>query len=700
MSNDVFMAAVKRLTEQNCPLADVMGTAESLRQSTGNPELGSQLYNLWIQLNPNDPTRQVAYFNMAVMLSDAGKLEEAKQALEKCIELAPDFYPPYINLGTLLERMGNAGGAVMQWNALASRLGMVNGQSVTFKTMALKQIARVLETNQLVTNAEQLLRHSLEINPNQLDVAQHYVALRLLQCEWPIVQPWEGVERKHLIKGTGPLSMSIYTDDPLLHLGSAWNYNRNFIGYPTVDLIEKHRHRAGARPKKLRIGYVSSDLRNHAIGFIMAEMFEHHDRSKFEVFAYYCGIPHDDALKDRIKATIDHWVDIRELSDEAAAQRILDDGIDILVDVNGYTKDARTKVFGMRPAPIIVNWLGYPGSMGSPYHHYIIADDWIIPKSNECYFSEKVVRLPCYQPNDRKRMISANRPTRAEVGLPENAFVFCSFNGAQKISRFTFDRWMQILSRVPDSVLWLLEGNHETIKDRLRAAAVERGVAAERIVFAPKTANPEHLARYPLADLFLDNSPYGAHVTASDALWMGIPIVTFPGRGFAARVCSGLVRAAGIPEMVCETPAAFVEKAVWLATHREELAAIKKKLADNRDSCVLFDTGLLVKHLEKLYDGMWDDFKNDALPQPNLTNLETYIDIGIEFDHDAVEMLSVPDYPENYLAALQKRHSYCPIPPDAFIWTPERINALYGGAGGTKSSSKSSPVLKLYTKKS
>ena len=700
MSHDVFMAAVKRLTEQNCSLADVMNTAESLRRSTGDAELGSQLYSLWIQLNPNDPIRHVAYFNMAVMLSDAGKLEEAKQTLEKCISIAPDFYPPYINLGTLLERMGNAGGAVMQWNALASRLGMINGQSVTFKTMALKQIGRVLEMNHMVTNAEQLLKQSLEINMYQMDVVQHYVSLRLSQCEWPVMQPFEGVERKHLIKGTGPLSMSIYTDDPLLQLGSAWNYNRNFIGYPSMDLIEKHRHRAGERPKKLRIGYVSSDLRNHAIGFIMAEMFEHHDRSKFEVFAYYCGIPHEDALKDRIQATIDHWIDIRDMSDEAAAQRILDDGIDILVDVNGYTKDARTKVFSMRPAPIIVNWLGYPGSMGSPYHHYIIADEWIIPEENERYFSEKVLRLPCYQPNDRKRLISPHRPTRADVGLPENAFVFCSFNGVQKISRFTFDRWMQILSSVPDSVLWLLEGNHETIKDRLREAATARGVAAERIVFAPKAANPDHLARYPLADLFLDNSPYGAHVTASDALWMGVPIVTFPGRGFASRVCSGLVRAAGIPEMVCATPDEFVKKAIWLAQHRDELLKIKQKLADSRDRCTLFDTGLLVQHLEKLYDGMWEDFKNGELPQPNLSNLDLYLDIGAEFDHDAVEMLSVADYPENYRAVVQKRHDYCPIAPDARIWTEETVASRDGAMGIQKPSSKKEPLLKLYKKKS
>ena len=700
MTNEIFMAAVKRLTEQNCSVSDAITTAESMKKQPGGGDLASQFYSLWLQLNPNDPMLQVVYFNMAVTLSDAGKLEEAKQALEKCIAIAPDFYPPYINLGTLLERMGNASGAVMQWNALASRLAAVNGQSVTFKAMALKQIARVLEMNLHITNAEQLLKQSLEIDAAQMDVVQHYIALRLQQCEWPIVQPWDGVGREALLKSTGPLSMLVYTDDPLLQLGSAWNYNRNFVGYSPVDFQQKHRDRAGTRPKKLRIGYVSSDLRHHAIGFIMAEMFEHHDRSKFEVFAYYCGIPHEDDLKTRIKATIDQWVDVREMSDEAMAQRILDDKIDLLIDVNGYTKDARTKVFAMRPAPIIVNWLGYPGSMGSPYHHYIIADEWIIPQGSEHYYSEKVMRLPCYQPNDRKRKISAHKPTRAEVGLPEKAFVFCSFNGVQKISRFTFDRWMQILVRVPDSVLWLLEGNHESIKDRLRAAASERGIAPERIIFAKKSPNHEHLARYPLADLFLDNSPYGAHVTASDALWMGVPIVTFPGRGFASRVCSSLVRAAGIPEMVCDTPAAFVEKAVALAQNPSELSRIRKKLADNRDRSMLFDTESLVRHLEGLYEEMWQEYAAGELPQPDLTNLETYLDIGVGLDHDATEMLNTADYPAHYLNALEKRHSYCPLAADARIWTEARIEALNEKNGITKKSAKSTPTLTLYKKKS
>ena len=199
------------------------------------------------------------------------------------------------------------------------------------------------------------------------------------------------------------------------------------------------------------------------------------------------------------------------------------------MDLNGYTKDARTKVFARRPAPIAVNWFGFPGTMGTPYHHYIIADSAIVPPEHEIYFSEKVLRLPCYQPNDRKRVVAAQCPSRADVGLPENKFVFCSFNGMHKTTSRTFRRWMMILASVPDSVLWLLSATDET-NERLRQAAVAFGIAPDRIVFAQKLRNAEHLARYPLADLFLDSSPYGAHTTAADSLWMGVPIVTFTGR--------------------------------------------------------------------------------------------------------------------------------------------------------------------------
>jgi predicted O-linked N-acetylglucosamine transferase (SPINDLY family) len=305
--------------------------------------------------------------------------------------------------------------------------------------------------------------------------------------------------------------------------------------------------------------------------------------------------------------------------------------------------------------------------MGTPYHHYIVADEAIIPPGNEIFYSEKVLRLPCYQPNDRKRVVATQCPSRADVGLPENAFVFCSFNGTQKTTPRVFQRWMTILNQVPGSVLWLLTGTSEA-NDRLRKAAGEQGVSPGRIIFADKRANPDHLARYALADLFLDSLPYGAHTTAADALWMNVPIVTLAGRSFASRVCASLVRAAGVGELACATPEAFVAKAVELAQNPEKLAAIKAKLASGRDSCLLFDTPQLVGKLEDLYRQMWSDLQRGELPVPDLRNLDVYHEIAVGLELENIEMLSDEAYLALYRDKLTEWNSCYPITPDDRLW--------------------------------
>ncbi len=363
----------------------------------------------------------------------------------------------------------------------------------------------------------------------------------------------------------------------------------------------------------------------------MTDVLETHDRQQFEIFAYYCGIARTDPTQARIKSCVDSWLDIRSMSDQQAAAKIAEDGIDILVDLNGYTKDARTKIFALRPAPVIVNWFGFPGTMGTPYHHYLIADPFIVPEDSELYFSERVVRLPCYQPNDRKRPVSARAPARKDERLPEDAFVYCCLNGMQKITPAVFQSWLRILSEVEGSVLWLLTGAGRT-NTRLRQLAEQQGIASDRLIFAEKKPNPEHLARYPLADLFLDTFPYGAHTTAADALWMGVPVLTVPGRGFASRVCGSVVSAAGMSELVCDDAEAYVARAIELGRDRAKLAAAKRKLAAGRDTCLLFDTPRLTRHLEDLYRGMWADYQAGTLPAPQLANLDVYCDAGAELN--------------------------------------------------------------------
>ncbi len=578
-----------------------------------------------------------------------------------------DFCPPYINLGRLLEDGGQVGRAVTQWMALVDKLPAVNGESVAHKTTALQQIGRVLESLHKDESAEDALKQSLEIDPNQLEVVQHWLALRQRQCKWPVVAASERIGKAGLLAGISSLSLANLADDPMFQLAKAYHYNKKAIGRPSRRPPIYGAAAARRHSGKLRIGYVSSDLREHAVGFAMTDVLELHDRESFDIYAYYCGIGRTDPTRARIETAVDHWTDINGLSDEQAALKISQDGVDILIDLNGYTKDARTKVFAHRPTPIAVNWFGFPGSMGSPYHHYLIADAHIIPEESEIYYSEKVLRLPCYQPNDRKRVVAEKRPSRRDARLPDDAVVYCSLNGMQKLTSITFERWMTILAQVPDSVLWLLTGADET-NERLRQAAAQRGIAPERIIFAEKLLNPEHLARYPLADVFLDNFPYGAHTTAADAIWMGVPIVTLPGRSFASRVCASVVRAAGLGELVCDTPEAYIARAVELGRDRDKLAAIREKLIAGRDACLLFDTPTLVRHLEDLYRRMWSDFERGELPVPDLSNLEIYHEIGLELDLENIELLTDDAYRSLYEEKLGDWDSVFPIRPDARLW--------------------------------
>jgi predicted O-linked N-acetylglucosamine transferase (SPINDLY family) len=667
MPDTVFFEALQKITAGPFGLRDLVEAAMALNAS-GQTNLSRQLYKLWIRLNPEDPQLHVAQFNCAVLESDAGELAVAAEMLKAAIGASPDFLPAYINLGGVLERGGAAEHGIETWKAMLGRVAPVTGGAIDMKVTALKQIGRVFSDHHRPEMAELALRECLEIIPNQRDVIEQYVALRMAQCEWPVMATSERVDRRTLMMGISPLSASAYADDPILHLGTSVR----FVEQAVPDVLDNPFDRRNAEidltGRRLRVGYVSSDLRDHAIGYLMTELFELHDRSQVEVFAYYCGKKDEGALNARIKAAVEHWIDIREMSDDAAAERIGADGIDILVDVNGHTRDGRSNLFARRPAPILVNWLGYPGTMGTPFHHYVIADDFIIPPGSEHYYTEKVVRLPCYQPNDRKRGVAPTRPTRAEFGLPEGAFVFCSFNGVQKLTRFTYDRWLEILRATPGSVLWLLDPGAETVQ-RLGDYAEQHGIDRARLIIAPKLANPFHLARYPLADLFLDSFPYGAHTTASDALWMGVPLLTMSGRSFAARVCGSLVRAAGLPELVCDTPHAFVQRAIELAEAPATVAALKAKLELNRATCDLFNMDKLARSLEALYAGMCADYLRGELPIPDLTNLDVYLKAAVEFDHDSQEMLgAAPDFDEVYRTKLAARNQARPLRPDDRLW--------------------------------
>jgi predicted O-linked N-acetylglucosamine transferase (SPINDLY family) len=347
----------------------------------------------------------------------------------------------------------------------------------------------------------------------------------------------------------------------------------------------------------------------------MAGLFEQHDRSRFEVWALNNTRPESSAMRRRLESAFDRMLDIRSLSDEAAAKLAAEAEIDILINVNGFAGDHRMGVSAARPVPLQVNYLGFPGSFGVDYVDYIIADRIVIPQAEREFYNEQVVWLPdCYQANDDKRPIAGAPPSRRECGLPENGFVFCNFNSNHKFTPAFFAAWMRILKQVDGSVLWLLEGN-EAFRDNVRHFAQERGVAPERLVFAPSLPPERNLARLALAGLALDMLPLNAHTSGSDALWAGLPLLTLRGTAFPGRVAESLLRAVGLPELVTDSMEDYEALAVALAKDPARLKALRDRLAANRASAPLFDTARFTRRIEAAYAGMWEIFQRGESPR-------------------------------------------------------------------------------------
>ena len=364
-----------------------------------------------------------------------------------------------------------------------------------------------------------------------------------------------------------------------------------------------------AEGDKLRIGYVSGELRDQATSHLIVGLLEQHDGSRFEIFAFDNGLNDASAVRRRIEAAVPTITDISRLDDHSAAAVIRDQGIDILINLNGYFGEERTGVFAERAAPVQVNYLGFPGTLGASYMDYIIADVCVIPPGHKEFYTEEVVYLPeCYQANDNKKQIAERIFSRGECDLPAEGFVFCCFNNNYKITPATFDCWMRVLRRVEGGILWLIEDNPSAAAN-LRSEAAARGVNPERLIFAKRMALPDHLARHRLADLFLDTLPYNAHTTASDALWAGLPLLTRIGETFPGRVAASLLQAAGLPELITSTQQAYEDFAVELASNPQKLLSLKRKLVENRLKAPLFNTQLSTRRIEAAYQMIYERYR-------------------------------------------------------------------------------------------
>lgn len=365
---------------------------------------------------------------------------------------------------------------------------------------------------------------------------------------------------------------------------------------------------------RIRIGYYSADFHNHATAHLLAEILERHDRTRFEIVAFSFGPETDDPVRARLKRAFDRFHDVRQEDDPAIGALSRREEIDIAVDLKGFTVDNRASLFARRLAPIQVNYLGFPGTLGAPYIDYIIADKTLIPAEHADAYSEAIVYLPhSYQANDTKRPIAERTPTKAELGLPDTGFVFCCFNNNYKITPDLFSLWTRLLAQIDGSVLWLLEDN-ETARDNLRAHASGRGIAPSRLIFAPRMALAEHLARHRVADLFLDTFYCNAHTTASDALWAGLPVLTCLGNTFTSRVAASLLNAIGLPELITNAHEAYEQTALKLAREPALLRSMREKLTRNRLTEPLFNASLYTRHLEAAYAAMWERARRGDTP--------------------------------------------------------------------------------------
>jgi predicted O-linked N-acetylglucosamine transferase (SPINDLY family) len=445
---------------------------------------------------------------------------------------------------------------------------------------------------------------ALAINPDIRFGLGYLSHGRALQCDW---SDYDSITRRTVdgVRAGKPVTVPLpflgISDEPEQLLACADTYVRALPVSPTPIFADVR-----GRRDKLRIAYLSANYNEHAVAYLITELFERHDRSRFEIHGISFGADDGGPMLARIRDCMDSFMDVRNIPDGDVARTLRGMEVDIAVDLMGHTNEARAGILAHRAAPVQVNFLGYPGTMGGRFIDYILADRFIIPYGDERFYSEQVVRLPdCYQPNDTTRRISENVPSRAALGLPDDGFVFCCFNNTFKLNPPIFDVWMRLLREVQGSVLWLLEAN-EAARRNLALEAEKRGVPRTRLVFARRASLDTHLARHRAADLFLDTLPYNAHTTASDCLWAGLPLLTCAGNSFASRVAGSLLHAAGIPELVTRSVSEYEARARELAKSPHALQGLRDRLLRDGHRSPLFDIERFGRHIERAYETMWE----------------------------------------------------------------------------------------------
>lgn len=596
-----------------------------------------------------DPSLPAGYNGLGNALLPQGDLEGAIAAYERATALAGEFVEALVNLANARLLAGRpdaarepcarairlspglAGAHQVMGNILAS-LGEDPEATASFRRCCdlapdvadyWCALASSLETQRDWDAALPCYEKALTIDPDHGPALSGALLLRKSLCLWDGLDGWsrrfaEGVRRGQ--EGLTPFIYLAEPSTPMEQLACArlWSDQK-------LALVEPMRRRLAIAHDPTReppdgritVAYFSYDFRRHPTAYTKVGLFENHDRSRFRVLGY-CNGPDDDSdIRRRVVAAFDKFTDVRGWPAASVARRIFEDGVDILVDLKGHTLEAPTEVFALRPAPIQANYKGYPGTMGADFIDYIVVDEYVVPEVERESCAESVVNLPeTYWVDDSRRADPAEPPSRAELGLPEDAFVFCGFNNSYKIRPEVFDAWMAILDGTPGSVLWIQNSNPgSSLAENLRREATARGVEAGRIVFAPRLPLREYLGLFRRADLFLDARPYNAHTTASDAIWSGLPVLTCPGRTFASRVAGSMLRTLGLESLIAESMEAYQAIAIRLASHAEELAGLRERLETGKMDGPLYNTARLTRHMELAYLRMYADYRAGIKPR-------------------------------------------------------------------------------------
>ncbi|WP_408596280.1 acetylglucosamine transferase [Limnohabitans sp.] len=541
-------------------------------QASAQPHQALEVYQHWLATS-NDPLRYMAWYNYGSLLQSVGQSEDAVKAYGQCLQLQTRFPQALINLGLTLEKLGRREEALQQWAALVSHRLLKDAPETEMLVLALNHIGRVQEDLKQYDLAEQALEQSLALKPKQPGVLQHWVHIRQKSCSWPVYKSLPNITHNDMLMATSPLAMLALTDDPVQQLLTAFAFVERTYGFKQEFLSRGREY----RHERTRIGYVSGDMCVHAVGLLLPQLLEGHDRNQFEVFGYDFSPEDGTAHRERVKKAFDHLRPIHSWTDQQVAQQVLNDEIDVLIDLHGLSSGARPGIFALHPAPKQGTYLGFIGTTGMPWFDFVIADSYVITEESSKYFTEKPLLLETSFIPESAHAPSASPLRREDFGLKPEQFVMAAFGNVYKINEALFDCWTQSLRRVENAVLWLIDDNPATTRELKRQARIRR-IDPQRIIFTPRATLAEYLARMKLADLFLDSFPYNCGSTTRDVLNAGVPIVTMSGKTMVSRMTGSMLSALGLQELITTSPNEYTQLIIKLATHTEFQKQLKEKL--------------------------------------------------------------------------------------------------------------------------